>query len=76
MVNQSTAGRRKSRLRPPDRSERGTSLTEYALVVALIAVVAVAGVVLIGHSVSSLFVHEANCINMPVTATPSATSAC
>jgi Flp pilus assembly pilin Flp len=47
------------------RSERGASLVEYALLVGLIAIVAFAGVAFLGHSVSNLFTHEANCIGTP-----------
>ncbi len=37
------------------KSERGASLVEYALLVALIAVVAIAAVRILGQSVSSQF---------------------
>lgn len=37
------------------KDEKGASLVEYALLVALIAVVAIAGVTLVGQSVSSKF---------------------
>jgi Flp pilus assembly pilin Flp len=47
------------------RSERGASLVEYAFLVGLIAIVAFAGVTFLGHSVSNLFTHEANCLGTP-----------
>ena len=39
------------------KKEKGASLVEYALLVALIAVVAIAGVTAIGASVSSQFAN-------------------
>jgi pilus assembly protein Flp/PilA len=44
------------------RSERGASMVEYALLVALIALVAVAALVLLGPSIAGLFTHANNCV--------------
>ena len=44
-------------------SERGASLVEYALLVALIAVVCIAAVTLLGTSASSKFNTVGNSIN-------------
>jgi pilus assembly protein Flp/PilA len=44
-------------------SERGASLVEYALLVALIAVVCIIAVTFLGHSASSKFDTVANSIN-------------
>lgn len=46
-----------------NRDERGASLVEYALLLALIAVVAVASLVLLGHSVSNTLNQVGNQIN-------------
>ena len=43
--------------------ERGASLVEYALLVALIAVVCIAAVTLLGGNASSKFTSVANSIN-------------
>ena len=43
--------------------ERGASLVEYALLVALIAVVCIAAVTLLGNNASSKFESTANSIN-------------
>ena len=44
------------------RSDRGASLIEYALLVALIAVVCIAGVTLLGNNASSKFSYVASAI--------------
>jgi pilus assembly protein Flp/PilA len=44
-------------------SERGASLVEYALLVALIAVVCIAAISLLGNSASGKFSTVANSIN-------------
>ena len=45
------------------RSERGASLVEYALLVALIAVVCIAAVTTLGKSASSMFQTVGDSIN-------------
>lgn len=45
------------------RSDRGASLVEYALLVALIAVVCIAAVTLLGQSASSKFSSVASAIS-------------
>jgi Flp pilus assembly pilin Flp len=44
------------------RTERGASMVEYALLVALIALVSVAALVLLGPSIKGLFTHANNCV--------------
>jgi pilus assembly protein Flp/PilA len=44
-------------------SERGASLVEYALLVALIAVVCIAAITLLGNNASSKFNNTASSIN-------------
>ena len=44
------------------RTDRGASLVEYALLVALIAVVCIAAVTLLGHNASSKFSKVASAI--------------
>jgi pilus assembly protein Flp/PilA len=48
------------------RSERGASMVEYALLVALIALVSVAALVLLGPAIAGLFTHANNCVSTPV----------
>ena len=43
------------KLEKNDKKEKGASLVEYALLVALIAVVAIAGVKALGNSISQQF---------------------
>lgn len=50
-------------LRARVNEERGASLVEYALLVALIAVVCIAAISLLGTSASSKFSTVANSIN-------------
>ncbi|HEX8733042.1 MAG TPA: Flp family type IVb pilin [Ktedonobacterales bacterium] len=38
------------------RSERGQGLVEYALIIALVAIVVIAALVLLGPAISSIFV--------------------
>jgi len=40
------------------REERGASLVEYVLLIALIAVAVIAAVVFLGHALSDTFGHE------------------
>jgi pilus assembly protein Flp/PilA len=47
------------------RSERGASMVEYALLVGLIAVVAVAGLLILGPAIESLFATSGNCVATP-----------
>ena len=48
------------------RSEHGASMVEYALLVGLIAIVAVAAVTLLGNSIAGLFGSAGNTIsNVP-----------
>src|SRR5205814_7812360 len=47
------------------QDEGGATAVEYALMVALIAVVIIAAVAFIGKSASSQFNHVGNCINTP-----------
>ena len=46
-----------------DRKEKGASLVEYALLVALIAVVAIAGIRVMGTAISTKFSGLANTIS-------------
>lgn len=39
------------------RSSRGQGLVEYALIIALVAIVVIAALVLLGPAISSIFVH-------------------
>lgn len=39
------------------RSERGQGLVEYALIIALVAIVVIAALVLLGPAISSIFVN-------------------
>jgi pilus assembly protein Flp/PilA len=50
-------------LRAKFDEERGASLVEYALLVALIAVVCIAAITLLGNNASSKFNSVANSIN-------------
>ena len=43
------------KLEKNDKKEKGASLVEYALLVALIAVVAIAGVKVLGNNISSQY---------------------
>ena len=43
------------KLEKHDKKEKGASLVEYALLVALIAVVAIAGVKVLGNNISSQY---------------------
>jgi pilus assembly protein Flp/PilA len=45
------------------RSERGASMVEYALLVALIALVSVAALILLGPSIAGLFTKANNCVS-------------
>ena len=47
----------------PVRDEAGASLVEYALLLALIAVVAIGALVFLGHSVNNTLNNVANAIN-------------
>jgi len=49
------------------REEEGATMVEYALMVALIAVVALTAVTLLGQNVSSIFNYIANAIITPAT---------
>ena len=46
-----------------NRSERGQTLVEYGLLIALIAVVVIAALLILGPIVSALFNNIANTIN-------------
>ena len=46
-------------------SERGASLVEYALLVALIAVICIVAIGLLGQSASSKFTDVGNSLNAP-----------
>lgn len=39
------------------RRDRGQGLVEYALIIALVAIVVIAALVLLGPAISSIFVH-------------------
>ena len=39
------------------RASRGQGLVEYALIIALVAIVVIAALVLLGPAISSIFVH-------------------
>ncbi|WP_426572641.1 hypothetical protein [Aquihabitans sp. McL0605] len=64
---------------PPRRrrraGERGASLVEYALLVALIAVVAIAAVTFLGSNTSGGFLKGADAINGATSSTTSTTAA-
>lgn len=45
--------------------ERGQGLTEYALIIALIAVVVIGAVVLLGNQITNVFNHVTTCMNSP-----------
>jgi Flp pilus assembly pilin Flp len=47
------------------RTERGASMVEYALLVGLIAVVAVAGLLILGPAIEKLFATSGNCVSSP-----------
>ncbi len=44
-------------IRLPRRANRGQGLVEYALIIALVAVVVIAALVLLGPAISSIFVN-------------------
>ncbi len=44
------------------RDDRGQGLTEYALIIALIAVAVVAIVVTLGKQIGDVFTHVTNCL--------------
>ena len=52
----------KIRLNAISKSERGASAVEYALLVALIAIIIIVAVTLLGHNLSSIFNKTANSI--------------
>lgn len=43
--------------------ERGQGLTEYALIIALIAVVCIVAVLTLGNQISTLFTKVTNCLS-------------
>ena len=45
--------------------ERGQGLTEYALIIALIAVVVIGAIVLLGNQITNVFNHVTTCMNSP-----------
>jgi Flp pilus assembly pilin Flp len=45
--------------------EKGQSLTEYALIIALIAVLCISTIALEGHQLLNMFDHIGNCIGSP-----------
>jgi pilus assembly protein Flp/PilA len=47
------------------RRQDGATAVEYALMVALIAIVIVAAVAFVGHGASSQFSHMGTCLNVP-----------
>ena len=47
------------------KEERGASLVEYALLLALIAVVAIGALIFLGHTVNNTLNNVANAINNP-----------
>ena len=49
------------RVRDRHQDDRGASLVEYALLVALIAVVCIAAIGFLGHSASSKYSHFGTC---------------
>ncbi len=50
-------------IRAHSRTERGASLIEYALLLALIAVVCIAAVTTLGHAASSKFTQVGTSLN-------------
>ena len=61
------AGYVTARLRRDDGmpSDRGVTAVEYGLILALIAGVIIAGLLVLGPAISSLFSNSANCVNAP-----------
>ena len=53
------------KLEKNDKKEKGASLVEYALLVALIAVVAIAGVKVLGNNISSQYSGLATSLTAP-----------
>lgn len=49
--------------------ERGQGLTEYALIIALIAVVVIGAIVLLGGQIKNVFNTVSNCLNAPANCT-------
>lgn len=47
------------------KNKKGASLVEYALLVALIAVVAIGAISILGRNIESKFVQVGDCINNP-----------
>jgi pilus assembly protein Flp/PilA len=45
------------------REDKGQGLTEYALILALIAVAVIAAIVFLGGTISHIFNHVGNCLN-------------
>lgn len=52
-----------------DRLEDGQGLTEYALIIGLVAIAVVAILVTLGTNVKGLFQHVSNCLGSPGNAT-------
>jgi len=52
-----------------DRSERGASMVEYAILIGLLSVVVVVGVVALGSSLSGIFGNAANCVGSQTSST-------
>lgn len=49
------------------RDDRGQGLTEYALIIALIAVAVIAAIVFLGGQISHIFTHVGNCLGNTTT---------
>ena len=47
------------------RDDRGVTAVEYGLILALVAGVIIAGLLLLGPALSTLFSNSANCVNAP-----------
>jgi pilus assembly protein Flp/PilA len=45
--------------------DRGVTAVEYGLILALVAGVIIAGLLLLGPALSTLFSNSANCVNAP-----------
>lgn len=59
------------------RAEDGQGLTEYALIIALVAVLVVGAVIVFSGKLAGLFHHATNCLGSATTATSSTSaSAC
>ncbi len=47
------------------KDEQGQGMVEYGLIIALVAVVAIAGLILLGPKIKELFIQISNNLNTP-----------